>query len=204
VISTTRIFLEQVTREAEIRMIEDDLPRALRLIKTTAPDIVVFGCTSAGSLNGIEFDAGIAKTIESQTGVRAVTIVASVASELRKIAAQRVAVFTPYREELTRTVAGCVREAGYTVAHAAGMGIVENLEIGRVEPAEIVKFVDSQMKSARSDADCLFLSCTNWQAIAALGDLRSRFGLPVISSNQAAIAACSMFHSGILNSIPRC
>src|SRR6202040_2445397 len=46
VVTTTRIFLEDVTREAEMRMLSEDLPRALRLIKTAAPRIVVFGCTS--------------------------------------------------------------------------------------------------------------------------------------------------------------
>jgi maleate cis-trans isomerase len=61
IVSTTRILLEQVTRDAEFRMLEEDLPRAAQLIKTTAPDIVVFGCTSAGSLDGLAYDDGIGK-----------------------------------------------------------------------------------------------------------------------------------------------
>ena len=48
IVSTRRIFLETVTREAETRMLEEDLPKAAELIRTTAPDVVVFGCTSAG------------------------------------------------------------------------------------------------------------------------------------------------------------
>jgi maleate isomerase len=39
-VSTTRIFLEQVTREAEVKMLEEDLPRGSRLIRTTNPDVV--------------------------------------------------------------------------------------------------------------------------------------------------------------------
>ena len=34
-VSTTRILLEQVTREAEFRMLEEDLPRGAQLTKTT-------------------------------------------------------------------------------------------------------------------------------------------------------------------------
>src|SRR6266850_4930312 len=64
VVSTTRILLEQVTREAEIRMLREDLPRAVQLIKTTAPDVVVFGYTSAGSLQGLVHDDGIGAMIE--------------------------------------------------------------------------------------------------------------------------------------------
>jgi hypothetical protein len=34
---TTRIFLENVTRRAEVGMLEDGLPKAIKLIRTTAP-----------------------------------------------------------------------------------------------------------------------------------------------------------------------
>lgn len=186
-ISTTRIFLEQVTREAEIAMLEQDLPNALRLIKTTAPDVVVFGCTSAGSLDGLDHDSAIGQTIEQGTGATAVTVVASVLSELRTLRAKTVAVLTPYREELTGTVTQCVLEGGYSVVHSAGMGLLENREIGEVTPEEIIAFAESQMKGVK--ADCLFLSCTNWQAWATLEALSGRLQLPVISSNQATGAA---------------
>ena len=43
VVSTTRIFLENVTRDQELAMLEKDLHRAIELIRTTAPDVVVFG-----------------------------------------------------------------------------------------------------------------------------------------------------------------
>src|SRR3954468_21597859 len=112
-IGTTRIFLEQVTREAEESMIRDDLPRALRLIKTTDPHVIVFGCTSAGSLGGLESDAAIARKIEEATGVPGVTVVGSVVEQLHAIGPRRVAVFTPYMEDLTRSVSQCVVDAGY-------------------------------------------------------------------------------------------
>jgi maleate isomerase len=186
-ISTSRVYLEQVTRDAEQAMIDDDLPKALRLIKTTDPHVIVFGCTSAGSLGGLQSDAGIARRIEQQTGVRALTVVGSVVEQLKAIRPRKVAVFTPYREELTRTVAECVTEAGYQLGTVAGMGILANREIGQVTPGEIVEFVDSRMAGAA--VDCIFLSCTNWQAIDAIDAVKSRFGLPVITSNQATIDA---------------
>ena len=80
-----------------------------------------------------------------------------------------------------------VNPAGYQLAKTAGMGIRSNRDIGRVTAGEIVEFVDAQIKGV--DADCIFLSCTNWQAIDAIAPVTARLGLPVISSNQAAIAA---------------
>jgi maleate isomerase len=194
-ISTARIYLEQVTRDSEKSMVEDDLPNALRLIKTTEPHVVVFGCTSAGSLGGLESDAGIARRIEQLTGAGGLTVVGSVVEQLKAIGPRRVAVFTPYEEELTLSVAQCVADAGYQLAKTAGMGIRSNRDIGRVTAGEIVEFVDAQIEGV--DADCIFLSCTNWQAIDAIAPVTARLGLPVISSNQAAIAAVRARMAGV-------
>jgi maleate isomerase len=185
VVSTTRIYLEEVTREAEIKMNRDELPLAIRLIKTVAPQIVVFGCTSAGSIDGIEHDAAIARFIADYTGAQPITVIGAVLAQLRSAEPRRVAVFTPYQEEMTRSVTDCVEEAGFTLVKAAGMGIVDNREIGRIAPDEIVQFVEEQCRDV--DADCVFLSCTNWRAIETIGRLRRLLGARVLSSNQACI-----------------
>jgi maleate isomerase len=186
-VSTTRIYLEEVTRAAEETMLRDELPLALRLIQTTDPDVVVFGCTSAGSLGGLAHDAGIARRIEQQTQARAVTVVGSLVEQLALLRPRRVAVFTPYAEELTQSVSACVAEAGYPLAKTAGMGLRENRAIGRVTPEEIIAFVSSHARGL--ETDCVFLSCTNWQALGALEPLRARLGVPMLTSNQAVIEA---------------
>jgi maleate isomerase len=186
-VGSTRIFLEDVTREAEERMLAEELPAAFRLLRTLAPDVVVFGCTSAGSLGGVDQDPVLARRVGEETGGVGVTVVGSVLAELRAIRPARVAVFTPYTEALTRSVAACVADGGFAVSSAAGMGIVENRGIGAVPPDEIVRFVEASLRG--SAADCVFLSCTNWQAVEAIPALSSRLGLPVVSSNQASIAA---------------
>jgi len=184
-VSTTRILLEQVTRDAEIRMLEEDLPRAAQLIRTTAPDVVVFGCTSAGSLEGLAYDEGIGKMLGQRTGAQAVTVIRAVLMQLQRNRPRKIAVFTPYQEDLTSSVTRCIEEGGYAVVKAKGMGIRENLEIAMVTPAEIIRFVESQMEGI--SADCLFLSCTNWRALDTIEPLRRKLGIPIVSSNQAAI-----------------
>jgi maleate isomerase len=185
IVSTTRIFLEDVTREAEVRMLEDDLPQAVKRIGTTAPDVIVFGCTSAGALGTLSHDDGIASTIEATTGAKAITVLRAVLTRLSSIRPQKIAVLTPYIDDLTISIARSLAEAGYPAIKAAGMGIKANLDIGRVTPEEILRFVESQLSGI--DPDCLFLSCTNWRAIETIEALQIKLGIPVISSNQAAI-----------------
>ncbi len=190
VVSTTRIFLEKVTREAETRMNRDELPSAIRLIKTAAPDVVVFGCTSAGSLDGIAHDAAICRSISEATGARGLTVIGSILAQLRDLRPKKVAVFTPYRDDITQSVVDCLVEGGFGIAKAAGMGLVENREIGKVTPDEIVRFVESQYRGVH--ADCVFLSCTNWRAIESIERLQRSLGCRVLSSNQACIDEVSL------------
>src|ERR1700719_4413771 len=96
IVSTARIFLESVTREAEARMLEQDLPKAAELIRTTGPDVVVFGCTSAGALGTLAHDDAIGKTIEKLAGAPAITVLHAVLAQLRTIGPRKLAVFTPY------------------------------------------------------------------------------------------------------------
>ena len=188
-VSTTRIFLEDVTREAEMRMLENDLPKAIELIRTTSPDVVVFGCTSAGALGTLAHDDGIGQMIGKGTGARAVTVLRAVVTRLTAIAPKNLALFTPYVDDLTQSIASSLSEAGFPPVKAAGMGIRANLEIGRVTPAEIIRFVASQIEGFA--LDCLFLSCTNWRAIEAIEPLQRKLGIPVVASNQAALALIS-------------
>ena len=185
IVSTTRIFLEDVTREAEVRMLKEDLPQAVERIRTTEPDVVVFGCTSAGALGTLSHDDGIGEMIERKSGACAVTVLRAVLTRLQSLRPRKLAVFTPYVDDLTHSVARSLAEAGHPPVKTAGMGLKANVEIGRVTPAEIIDFVESQISGI--DLDCIFLSCTNWRAIEAIGPLQTKLGIPVISSNQAAI-----------------
>lgn len=196
IVSTARIFLEDVTREAETRMLEDALPHAVDAIRTTAPDITVFGCTSAGALGRLAHDCGIAEQIRSITGAPVVTVLSAVLERVRQVAPKRLAVFTPYLEDLTQGVGDSLAEGGFAPVTAQGMGIQANLEIGRVTPREIVAFVEPRAKEA--NPDCVFLSCTNWQAIAAIEELQQRLGVRVLTSNQSAIDTVKAALKGLL------
>jgi maleate isomerase len=186
-VTTWRIQLDEVTREAEERMLGETLDERLEEIAPTRPSLVVFGCTSAGALGGLGHDARVARRIVDATGAPVVTVVGSMTEKLAALSPSRVAVFTPYLDELTSSVSACVREAGYDVVLERGMGLVDNREIGRMPPEQIVDFVMREIGDREVDA--VFLSCTNWRAAETLEALSAALGVPVLSSNQVTYAS---------------
>lgn len=71
---TARIYLEQVTPEAETTMLDEHLPRAVADIGTTRPDVLVFACTSAGALRGNAAEEELTASISERTGVPTVIV----------------------------------------------------------------------------------------------------------------------------------
>ncbi|MFQ6111728.1 MAG: Asp/Glu racemase, partial [Nitrospinota bacterium] len=192
---TSRMFLEETTREGEEHMVRDSLPVAAEMIRTLKPQLTVFGCTSAGSLGGLDFDRQIVEGLEKTTGASAMSVLMALSEDFAHLGAKRLAVFTPYVEELNHTIRKSLEEGGFEVLSIDGMGIRENFAIGLVAPEEILRFAKERFRTP--EADCLFFSCTNLAAVSALPLLRENFRLPIVTSNQAAINAVNRFYKSV-------
>lgn len=187
-IHTTRMYLEVVTRENERKMIKEDLPGAVNLLKSVCPDVIVFGCTSGGALGGLVHDRRIAAEIEEKANTRCITVLSSVVDSLRKSGCKRVGVLTPYIKDVNEDIRASLIEAGFTVSFIRGMEIVDNIEVGRISPADICQFAKKAIPTSHHP-QALFFSCTNWRALEALPRLKRMFKLPLITSSQAVIEA---------------
>jgi maleate isomerase len=184
---TARMYMEDTTAEGESRLLDEFALPAARDLGTARPDIVVFGCTSAGALRGNDYDAELCATITKITGAPTVSTIDSVRLAIRRAGAKRVGVVTPYVKELNEPIAASLRADGVDVVRIAGLGITENFEIARVTPARIVEFATEVLGGLA--ADLVFVSCTNFRAMEAIADLEARLGLPVVTSNQAVLSA---------------
>jgi maleate isomerase len=182
---TARMFLEDVTPETEARMLDEFTLPAARDLKTAQPDVVVFGCTSAGALRGNDYEEQLIAEIEKVTGTPVVSVNKSVRQALRAVEAKRLVVVTPYIEKLNSRIRASLESEGLQVLNIEGLGIIENTSIARVPGAEIMALARRGVGSLKPDA--LFVSCTNFPAVNILKDLRAAFPFPVISSNQASL-----------------
>lgn len=192
-----RMYLDTTTKEAEERMVKESTPQAADMIRSLYPHVTVFGCTSGGSLFGVAYDRKIARDLEEMTGARTVTVLGAVTEQLRHVGAKRIAVFTPYIDELNQTIRACLEEEGFQVLSIQGMGITVNFEIGQVTPERLLAFAKERFKDPGADA--LFFSCTNLRAMDALPLLEAEFKRPIVTSNQAAVEAVNRIYRAVMN-----
>ncbi len=185
-IHTARMLLETTTVEAEEAMLDEHTMPAAQLLVTARPDIVVYACTSAGALRGNAYDADLCRRITDVTGVPTVSVIKSVQRILGEAPGKTVAVLTPYVDELNQRIKASLEDDGFEVASMHGMGITTNFDIARVEPSAIVDFA-RQCLGERLSADSLLVSCTNFHAVSARLALQEIYGVPVVTSNHAAM-----------------
>lgn len=195
-IHTGRMFLVETTREAEIRMIEDHAPKAADDLATARPDVLVFGCTSAGSLFGLDYDRKVCAELGRRAGCRTIGVISAVNEALHRLGSRRLAVITPYNEDLTNAVATAAASPHRAVVAAHGMGITDNVALADPKPAEIVAFARAKLDTATFDG--LFVSCTNFRAYEAIDELRRTFRVPVATSNSATIETIERLAAGDL------
>jgi maleate isomerase len=184
---TARMYLVETTPEGEAAMLDDHLPGAIRDLATVRPDVVVFGCTSAGALRGKAYEAELVRRIAETTGAEAISVARAVGEAIKRRGGRRVGVITPYVESLNERIRDSLEADGIEVVGIRGLGIDDNFEIAAVEPERIAELAAEFFRSA--SVDMLFASCTNFRVLDARDRIEGRLGVPVVTSNLAAMEA---------------
>lgn len=190
---TARMFMQDTTPAGESRMLDEFALPAARDLGTARPDVVVFGCTSAGALRGNDYDTELCERISELAGAPTVSTIGAVRTAIEASGAASIGVITPYVDELNEKIKASIEADGTPVTAITGLGITDNFAIAEVEPDEIVAFAVRALGglAAGGHIDLVFASCTNFGAMAARPALAQRLGLPVITSNQAVLAAAA-------------
>jgi maleate isomerase len=177
---TARMYMEDTTPAGENRMLDEFALPAARDLGTARPDVVVFGCTSAGALRGNDYDAQLCERISELTGAPTVSTIGAVRAAIEASGADRIGVITPYVDELNEKIRASIEADGAQVAAIAGLGITENFEIAEVSETEIVAFAERALGALAAGGSI---------GLAARPAIAQRLGLPVVTSNQAVLAA---------------
>jgi maleate isomerase len=190
----TRMFLRTESVEGLLRM-REDLKRACAELETADVSLIVFACTSGSFIKGLHFDKEIIKEIEEETHIKATTTSTAVVEALKRLKVKRIAVGTPYPDDVNEKGKRFLEANGFEVTKIAGLNITEAVEFGKQEPYTAYAL---GRKIDTEDTECIFLSCTNFRTIEIVDPLEKRLGKPVVSANQATLwHILSLAHLGI-------
>jgi maleate isomerase len=179
---TARMPLQNTTIDTLLEMREHANAAAERLAHAGV-DIICYGCTSGSLIQGLEFSQGITEELQEKTGIPTVTTSEAVLAARQHLGLTSLSVVTPYTDDLNREEVTFFESAGIKVRSMTGLGIVDNLEIGMYNPANLIPIVHD---GASNTEGGVFISCTNLRTLEIIPRLENELQLPVFSSNTAS------------------
>ena len=166
----------------------DSVEEPARWLAVAMVDVIAFGCTGATFLNGPGYDREITDRISAAAGgVETVAAAGAVVDALNELGVRRIAVCTPYPEELNERLRSFYTAADFDIVsfdHLVGT-LQDNAATAREEALSLALGVD------RPEAEAIFISCTAFEGAGEVIDLvEGLTGKPVVTSNQATLWAC--------------
>ena len=183
-VHSARMIHETASVDNQSTMVDKSLDPAAKLA-TADVDVIVFGCTTGSLVKGAGYEEEVEATIsEAAGGIPAVATAASINRAFDALGVESLAVATPYPADLNDREAEYLEDSGYEVVTIDGLEIDSAEAKGDLTPEEAYehgKAVDSP------EADCVFISCTNYRTFGAIEALEADLGKPVVTSNQATL-----------------
>ena len=174
-IPVTRIALD----DSSDRQFDPAVMReAARLLATADVDVIAWNGTS-GSWLGSDHDRELVAEITDATGIPATTSTLAYLEAFRTFGTERIALFTPYTEDVNRQIiASYEREGIKTVDHRA-LGLSDNESFARVTDDEMLP---GSRDLAAAAPDALIYLCTNLYGANITAEIEEGTGVAVLDS----------------------
>ena len=182
-VHTARMMLT-TTNAQTLKRMSGSIEEEAEKLATTKCDVIVFGCTSGSFIGGQSYEQQIVDKIECVSGKKGITTAGAVSRALSVFEKHKVTVVTPYIEELNLLEKKFIESFGYKVVSIKGLGIDDNVTIGKNEPSAAYNLAK---ETVTNETEILFISCTDFRSIEIITTLEKELNVPVISSNQAAM-----------------
>lgn len=151
---------------------------------SSEPSSVAYACTSGSFVGGIAGETLLRKAMVQAGAKEAVTTSGALLEALNHLGLKKIAIATPYNEELTRLLADFLKSAGIEVVRAGYLNSEQDImHIGYDAVKNMADIVD------HPEAEAVFFSCTNLRTFDIITELEQKLGKPVLSANQVTIWA---------------
>ena len=185
--ASTRMYIEEVSPKGLEEMVTH-VERAAREVAIMKADCCLVGGTPAGFFKGHAFNLELTGRAREASGLPSKTQATAVVEALRELGLRRIVVATAYIDELNDLLRTFLEEAGFEVLALKGLRERYNWDIHRLPPSAAYRLTMDAAKEV-SDADGVFISCGGLRTFEVIETLEKDLGLPVVTSNQAALWA---------------
>ncbi len=149
-------------------------------------DVVAFGCTSASMVMGAE---AITKRIHAaRPDTKATNPISAAFAAFDAFGAKKIAVLTPYRQDVNDIVQNYIETGGYQVPVFGSFNEEHDPTVAAIDTASLRNAVETITKDR--DVDCVFVSCTSVRLVNAVADIEADLDIPITSSNHAMAWHC--------------
>jgi maleate isomerase len=180
---------------------EKSSERAVQELASANVDSIAYCCTASGALRGLGRDRGFCTDMEEQWGVPTTSTMLAAVEALQYLGINRVVVTSPYPDSHHEPEEAYLAEAGITAVSMTGMGFHTAAEFAAVSPDEIFRFSMAAWERRPDDADGMFVSCMNFDAMGAVQVLEHAIAKPVVTSHTATLwRALSL--AGVADPVP--
>lgn len=179
-----RINLTETTVSG-LEGMNQELIGAVKLVAATNPDVLVYACTSGSFFAGRDGMTELTDKIRREVQCPIITTSDAAIAALQIVGVRKIAVATPYIDELNERERAFFEGYGLSVVSLRGLSL-SGPAIREVPPETIV---DLALETDCEQADALFISCTDFRALETVDHLENRLKKPVITSNQATLWA---------------
>jgi maleate isomerase len=143
-------------------------------------------CTSASMVIGEERVFELVRKV--RPGIACTTPITAAFAAFRALGIRRLALLTPYRDDINRFMRGYIEARGFEVPVMGSFNEEDDRRAARIDPASIR---DAALRLGRSElVDGVFVSCTSLRLVEAVAGIEAELGKPVTSSNHALAWHC--------------
>ena len=182
-IHTTRLLYRADEIDDPVADMEQFLPQTLEELRGLEVDIVAYACTASALKTPHEETQGeVAKGV----GRPAVTTMGTILEAFKALDVTRIAVGSPYPEEVNKAERKYFESQGLTVTADEGVILFEAQQrlrhmnlVTEADVEELAKHIDSP------DAEAIFLSCGDMATLGIVDKLEKALEKPVVTSVQA-------------------
>jgi maleate isomerase len=195
----SRILNDAAITPATLKAMEARLAEAAGLILPGLPlDVVGFGCTSASMVIGEERVFELIR--EVRPGVACTTPITAAFAAFRALSVRRLALLTPYRDDINRFMRDYIEARGFEVPVIGTFDEEDDRRAARIDSASIR---DAALRLGRSPlVEGVFVSCTSLRLAGAVAAIEAELDKPVTSSNHALAWHCLRL-AGVDEPMPR-